>query len=167
MQNYKLRIRIYDPINGFIIPGMGGYREEEFKCDVEQFFKSEDENEIIFSVTMPYNYVVRLKDTFREQHKNDCKNDRKNDCIVYKDAYILEHEEDEEDEEEPNTTDEFDNQLDILSDEVNEFLSQINDASELLADDLEEIETDKEQLEKVRKLRADLEKIKLEFGELL
>ena len=161
MQNYKLRIRIYDPINGFIIPGLSGYREQEFNCDVKQFFKSDDENEIVFTIELPYNYVVRLKDSFIEAHKNDSKNNSMEEIRI-KNDYI---EEDEEDE--PNTTDEFGNQLDILSHEVKEFRLEINDAIDLLTDEIEDIETDREQLEKIRKVRADLEKIKIEFGEIL
>lgn len=154
MQNYTLRIRIYDPVDGYVyIPGMGRYHEEDFKCDVEQIFKSETENEIIFSVSMPSYYVVRLKDPYREPQPQT----HNNDCI----------EEDEEDEEEPNVVDEFGDQLDILSHEVKDFRSDIRDAIDLLADDLEDIKPDREQLEKLKKIRADLEKLNLEFGEIL
>ena len=154
MQNYILRIRIYDPINGFIIPGMGSYHEEDFKCNVEQIFK-EDDNTIIFSVSMPYNYVVRLRDTYMEKQAQ---------ARAEEQALI---EEDDEDEEEQNVTDEFGNLLDILSHEVKDFRSDIRDTIELLADELEDIKPDREQLEKLKKIRADLEKLNLEFGEIL
>lgn len=69
--------------------------------------------------------------------------------------------------EEKNVRDEFENQLDILSDEISEFSSEVSEAIDLVGEELEDIELDKEDLEKIRKLRADLEKIKLEFGEIL
>lgn len=155
MQNYTLRIRIYDPINGYIIPGMGSYHEQDFKCNVEQIFKSEDENEIIFSVSMPCNYVVRLNDPYREAQTQ---------ARAEEQALI---EDDEDDDEEENVIDEFGNQLDILSHEVKDFRSDIRDTIDLLADDLEDVKPDREQLEKLKKIRADLEKLNLEFGEIL
>lgn len=149
MKNYTLRIRIYDPVDGYVyIPGMGRYHEEDFKCDVEQIFKSETENEIIFSISMPNYYIVKLKDSYREAHNNDCI-------------------EDDEDEEDQNVIDEFGNQLDILSHEVKDFRSDIRDTIDLLADELEDVKPDREQLEKLKKIRADLEKLNLEFGEIL
>lgn len=68
---------------------------------------------------------------------------------------------------EKNTRDEFGNQLDILSDEISEFSSEITEAIDLVGEELEDIELDREDLEKIKKIRADLEKIKLEFGEIL
>lgn len=68
---------------------------------------------------------------------------------------------------EDNARDEFGNQLDILSDEISEFSSEVTEAIDLVGEELENIELDREDLEKIKKLRADLEKIKLEFGEIL
>lgn len=62
MSNCTLRVKVYHPTNGVIIPGITPYHEQEFYCKIEQITKPGHCDKIVFSIELPYNYIVALRD---------------------------------------------------------------------------------------------------------
>lgn len=76
MSNCTLRVKVYHPTNGAIIPGITPYHEQEFDCEIEQITNPEHCDGIVFSIELPYNYIVALRD--KEVEKKRRKHTKRN-----------------------------------------------------------------------------------------